>query len=80
MRSTRIHNLRRSTRKFPLADVRGMINLDTVGRLFQGPIAIHATATADEWQHIFRGCGFVTGIPNQLVPGRSPRVGSDQLH
>ena len=34
-------------------------------------------ATADEWQHIFRGCGFVTGIPNQIVPGGGEA--SDQM-
>ena len=43
------------------------MNLDTVGRLFDGKIAVHAAGTADEWQHVFRGCGFVTGIPNQIV-------------
>ncbi len=58
------------------AGIRGMVNLDTVGRLFDGKIAIHATGTADEWQHIFRGCGFVTGIPNQIVAGSED--GSDQ--
>ena len=63
--------------KFPLADIRGMINLDTVGRLNQGQIAIHACGTADEWQHIFRGCGFTTGIPNQMVPGGGEA--SDQM-
>jgi hypothetical protein len=63
--------------RFPLADVRGVVNLDTVGRLFDGKIAIHGAATADEWQHIFRGCGFVTGIPNQIVPEGGEA--SDQL-
>jgi hypothetical protein len=57
--------------------LRGAINLDTVGRLLDGSIAIHATGTADEWQHIFRGCGFVTGVPNQIVPGNPE--GSDQM-
>ena len=61
---------------FPLQDIRGVINLDTVGRLFDGKIAIHGTGTADEWQHIFRGCGFVTGIPSHNVPGSAE--GSDQ--
>ena len=62
--------------RFPLQDVRGVINLDTVGRLFAGRIAIHGTGTADEWQHVFRGCGFVTGIPSQNVPASAE--GSDQ--
>ncbi|MCH7870751.1 MAG: ChaN family lipoprotein [Planctomycetes bacterium] len=62
--------------RFPLDGIRGVINLDTVGRLFDGKIAIHGTGTADEWQHIFRGCGFVTGVPSQNVPGAYE--GSDQ--
>ena len=53
--------------RFPSAGIRGMVNLDTVGRLFDGKIAVHAAGTADEWQHVFRGCGYVTGIPNQIV-------------
>ncbi len=55
--------------RFPLEGTRGVINLDTVGRLFDGKLAIHGTGTADEWQHIFRGCGYVTGIRSQNVPG-----------
>jgi aminopeptidase N len=54
--------------RFPLAGIRGVINLDTVGRLFDGKVSILGTGTADEWQHIFRGCGFVTGVKNQIVP------------
>jgi aminopeptidase N len=53
--------------RFPSAEIRGVVNLDTVGRLFNGKIAVHAAGTADEWQHVFRGCGYVTGIPNQIV-------------
>ena len=63
--------------RFPLTGVIGMINLDTVGRLFDKPIAIHGTDTADEWQHIFRGAGFVTGIPSKNIIGFAD--GSDQL-
>ncbi len=62
--------------RFPLEGVRGVINLDTVGRLFDGQLAIHGNNTADEWQHIFRGCGFVTGVKNKIVPGGAE--GSDQ--
>ncbi|MCB9853074.1 MAG: M20/M25/M40 family metallo-hydrolase [Phycisphaerales bacterium] len=60
----------------PASGIQAVINLDTVGRLFDGKIAIHGTATADEWPHIFRGCGFVTGIPNTFIP--SATEGSDQ--
>ncbi|VAX41108.1 PDZ domain [hydrothermal vent metagenome] len=62
--------------RFPVAGIRGMINLDTVGRLRDGEIAIHATGTADEWQHIFRGVGFVTGVKSRNVAARVG--GSDQ--
>ncbi|MFT7487098.1 MAG: aminopeptidase N, partial [Candidatus Paceibacteria bacterium] len=60
----------------PLAGTRGVINLDTVGLLEDRPLAIHGTGTADEWQHIFRGCGFVTGIPSKNVAAGAE--GSDQ--
>ncbi len=61
---------------FPVAGMRGMVNMDTVGRLFDGEISVHATGTADEWQHIFRGVGFVTGIRSKNIPARVG--GSDQ--
>jgi len=53
---------------FGLDGIRGVINLDTVGRLGDGRISVLATGTADEWQHIFRGVGFVTGIDSRNVP------------
>ena len=62
--------------RFPVSGMRGMINMDTVGRLLDKEIAVHATGTADEWQHIFRGVGFVTGIKGKNVPARIG--GSDQ--
>ncbi len=62
--------------RFPVSGMRGAINLDTVGRLGEGEIVVHATGTADEWQHIFRGVGFVTGIRSRSVPARVG--GSDQ--
>ncbi len=52
---------------FPVDGMRGMINMDTVGRLHDGEIHIHASGTADEWQHIFRGVGFVTGIRSRNI-------------
>jgi C-terminal processing protease CtpA/Prc len=53
---------------FGLDGIRGVINLDTVGRLGDGRITVLATGTADEWQHVFRGVGFVTGIDSRNVP------------
>jgi len=52
---------------FPLEGVWGVINLDTVGRLGTQPISILGTGTATEWQHIFRGAGFVTGIEGRNI-------------
>jgi hypothetical protein len=61
---------------YPLEHIRGVINMDTVGRLHDGKISVHATGTADEWQHIFRGVGFVSGIQSKNIAGRVG--GSDQ--
>jgi hypothetical protein len=53
--------------RFALEGVRGVINLDTVGRLGAGPLQVIATGTAEEWQHIFRGVSFVTGVESKNV-------------
>jgi len=53
---------------FPLDQVIGAINLDTVGRLGNQPVSVLGTGTATEWQHIFRGAGFVTGVTGRNVP------------
>ena len=60
----------------PAGGIQAMINLDTVGRLFDNKLAIHGTGTATEWPHIFRGCGFVTGIDSKNV--KEFADGSDQ--
>ncbi|MEM7245833.1 MAG: M20/M25/M40 family metallo-hydrolase, partial [Acidobacteriota bacterium] len=60
----------------PLDQVHSMINLDAVGRLFGGKLSVHGTGTADEWPHVFRGCGYVTGVEPKIVPGGAE--GSDQ--
>ncbi len=52
----------------PIAKVEGMINLDTVGRLGQQKVTALGTGTATEWQHIFRGASFVTGVESRSVP------------
>ncbi len=54
---------------FPLEKTIGVINLDTVGRLFDGKLQVLATGSASEWPHIFRGAGFVTGVEGRLIPG-----------
>ena len=64
-------------RLFPPPQTIGVINLDTVGRLGTRPISVFGTGTASEWQHIFRGAGFVTGVESTNVPD-SPES-SDQV-
>ena len=53
---------------FPLEKTIGVINLDTVGRLFDQKVSVLATGSASEWQHIFRGAGFVTGVEGRMIP------------
>jgi hypothetical protein len=57
-----------STLTTPPEDVIGVINLDTVGRLFDGRVSVIGTGTASEWQHIFRGASFVTGVESRNIP------------
>ncbi len=60
----------------PLEGVMGVLNLDAVGGLGDGPLSIHGTGTTYEWPHVFRGCGFVTGVASRNVSGDAQ--GSDQ--
>jgi len=53
---------------FPLEKTIGVINLDSVGRLFDRKLSVLATGSASEWQHIFRGAGFVTGVEGRMIP------------
>ena len=61
----------------PLDQTMGVINLDTVGRLGSDKISVLGTGTASEWQHIFRGAGFVTGVESRLIP--ESMQSSDQM-
>jgi hypothetical protein len=51
----------------PLDGARGVINLDTVGRLFDQRVSVLGTGTATEWPHIFRGASFVTGVESRNI-------------
>ncbi len=61
---------------FPLDKLMGIVNLDTVGRLHDQKVSVLGTGTAEEWQHIFRGSSFVTGVESRNIPGSAE--GSDQ--
>ncbi|RPJ82534.1 MAG: M20/M25/M40 family metallo-hydrolase [Acidobacteria bacterium] len=63
--------------RFPVAGTIGAINLDTVGRLGSQRLSVLGTGTASEWQHIFRGATFVTGVESINVAD-SPQS-SDQV-
>ncbi|HET9481481.1 MAG TPA: M20/M25/M40 family metallo-hydrolase, partial [Candidatus Polarisedimenticolia bacterium] len=52
---------------FPNEGAIGMVNLDTVGRLGTGRLSVLASGTAAEWQHIFRGAGYVTGVDSRII-------------
>jgi membrane-associated protease RseP (regulator of RpoE activity) len=54
-----------------------MVNLDSVGRLGEGKLLVLGTGTATEWPHVFRGAGFVTGVP--VEPVAADPGGSDQV-
>jgi len=56
-------------RGVPLEGIRAVVNLDTVGRLGRGELSVLATGTASEWQHVFRGITFSTGIAIKNIPG-----------
>ncbi|MBT8429064.1 MAG: M20/M25/M40 family metallo-hydrolase, partial [Gammaproteobacteria bacterium] len=55
----------------------GMLNLDTVGRLFDRRLMVLGAESASEWPHIFRGIGFVTGVQSAMVS--EPLDASDQI-
>lgn len=60
----------------PLGGLRAVVNLDTVGRLLDQKVTVFGAGTADEWPHVFRGIGWVTGVESQTVTGNTE--GSDQ--
>jgi aminopeptidase N len=66
-----------SSEPYPVSRVIAMLNLDTVGRLFDGKLMVFGSETASEWPPIFRGIGFVTGIASVMV--NEPLDASDQV-
>jgi aminopeptidase N len=44
-----------------------MINLDTVGRMGENPLTVFASGSAEEWQHILRGAGYMSGVTVRTV-------------
>jgi Iap family predicted aminopeptidase len=57
----------RHTHTYSTDSIIAMLNLDTVGRLGKRPLIVFGTDTADEWVHIFRGAGYVSGVTVKAV-------------
>ncbi len=53
----------RNAKKYPISKTMAMVNLDTVGQLGEDALTIFGNYSAREWVHIFRGAGYVTGVP-----------------
>lgn len=54
-------------KKYPTDKCVAMVNLDTVGRLYGKKLLILGGSSAPEWQHIFRGAGYLTGVDVDMV-------------
>jgi len=57
-----IHYIKQA-KKYPASKIMAMINIDTVGQLGKDALIIFGSHSAREWVHIFRGVGYVTGVP-----------------
>ncbi|MBS1258421.1 MAG: hypothetical protein MAG551_01480 [Candidatus Scalindua arabica] len=53
----------RHAEKYPVSKAMAMVNIDTVGQLGKDALTIFGNYSAREWVHIFRGAGYVTGVP-----------------
>jgi len=54
-------------KRYPARQCMGMLNLDTVGRLEEKKLLVLGAGSAKEWVHIFRGAGYVSGVPVEVV-------------
>ncbi|GJL74271.1 M20/M25/M40 family metallo-hydrolase [Nitrosomonas sp.] len=57
----------KNEKNYPAGKITAMLNLDTVGRLGENPVTLLGAGSARELVHVFRGAGFVTGIPVNAV-------------
>ena len=57
-----LHYIRKAE-KYPISKTMAMVNIDTVGQLGNDALTIFGNYSAREWVHIFRGAGYVTGVP-----------------
>ncbi len=52
---------------YALEGIIGVVNMDTVGRLEGKDLSVFGAGSASEWQHVFRGIGFTTGIQSTMI-------------
>ena len=62
--------------RYPVEGMIAMIHLDSVGRLDERPLLALGTGTADDWAHILRGAGYVSGV--EVKPVADDIGSSDQ--
>lgn len=57
----------KNMKRFPAKKTIGVINFDTVGRLFNNKLLVLNSNTAREWKFIFMGASYVTGVESEMV-------------
>jgi len=57
----------KNMKRFPAKKVIGVLNFDTVGRLFKNKLFVLSSNSAREWKFIFMGASYVTGVESEMV-------------
>lgn len=57
----------KNIKRFPAKKVIGVLNFDTVGRLFNNKLFVLGSNSAREWKFIFMGASYVTGVESEMV-------------
>ena len=57
----------KNMKRFPAKKVIGVLNFDTVGRLFKNKLLVLNSNSAREWKFIFMGASYVTGVESEMV-------------
>jgi hypothetical protein len=62
---------------YELSRTTGVVNLDTVGRLYGNKLRVFGAESTREMPHVIRGAGYVTGVPVEMA--KADMGASDQL-
>jgi hypothetical protein len=57
----------KNMKRFPAKKVIGVLNFDTVGRLFNNKLFVLSSNSAREWKFIFMGASYVTGVESEMI-------------